>query len=100
METLIISFTQLAQFIDLSSGPLRLCTFLSATEQVKPSHQHLGPPEERLALHVLNALPPLMGNPLVPEHVETRPLYNPLQPNIEQVFFAICLLVNFPKCTI
>ena len=54
-------------------------------EQTKPSHQHLGPADERLALHVLNILPPMIGNPLVPEHVETRPLYNPLQPGIEQV---------------
>ena len=54
-------------------------------EQTKPTHQHLGPADERLALHVLNILPPMIGNPLVPEHVETRPLYNPLQPGIEQV---------------
>ncbi len=69
-------------------------TFFYSTEQVKPTHQHLGPPEERLALHVLNALPPLMGNPLVPEHVETRPLYNPLQPNIEQVIMILKRMVN------
>lgn len=39
---------------------------------------HLGAIDERLALHVLNQLP------LVKEHVETRPLYSPLQPGIEQ----------------
>jgi hypothetical protein len=57
---------------------------LADFEQIKPSHGHLGGADQRLALHVLNALPPTMGIPLVPEHIEQRPLYNPLQPGIEQ----------------
>jgi len=56
------------------------------TETTKPSHEHLGESKERLALHVLNSLPAQMQIPLVPEHIETRPLFSPLQPGIEQVF--------------
>jgi hypothetical protein len=42
-------------------------------------NQHLGSKDERLCLHVLQQFD------LVPEHVETRKLYNPIQPGMEQV---------------
>jgi len=64
------------------------------TEEMRPSHEHLGEEKERLALHVLNSLSDDIQLPLVREHIETRPLYSPLQPGIEQVDIESCQNVN------
>ncbi|XP_051837627.1 myoferlin isoform X2 [Antechinus flavipes] len=63
---------------------------LEEFEANKIVHQHLGPPEERLALYILRT----QGQ--VPEHVETRTLYSTFQPNISQGKLQMWVDV-FPK---
>jgi hypothetical protein len=59
-------------------------------EQDKQLSVHVGDDEERLALYILHKLR------LCPEHVETRPLFNPLQPLIEQGRLELFVDI-FPK---
>ncbi|XP_040924277.1 myoferlin isoform X2 [Betta splendens] len=63
---------------------------LAQFEDNKEIHQHLGPPLERLSLHVLRT------QKLVPEHVETRTLYSTFQPNLSQGKLQMWVDV-FPK---
>lgn len=51
---------------------------LSQFEEGTPPAGEVGAAHERLALHILHTFN------LVPEHVETRSLYSPVQPDIEQ----------------
>ncbi|CAF0934963.1 unnamed protein product [Rotaria sordida] len=59
-------------------------------EQEKNLSIHVGDDEERLALYILHKLR------LCPEHVETRPLFNPIQPLIEQGRLELFVDI-FPK---
>ncbi|KAM9424835.1 myoferlin-like isoform 2-T2 [Pholidichthys leucotaenia] len=63
---------------------------LAQFENNKEIHQHLGPPHERLCLHVLRT------QGLIPEHVETRTLCSSYQPNLSQGKLQMWVDV-FPK---
>ncbi|XP_076007812.1 myoferlin-like isoform X1 [Genypterus blacodes] len=63
---------------------------LAQFEGNKEVHQHLGPAEERLCLHVLRT------QGLVPEHVETRTLYSSFQPSLPQGSLQMWVDI-FPK---
>jgi dysferlin len=59
-------------------------------EQEKHLTIHVGEEEERLALYILHNLH------LCPEHIETRPIFNSLQPFIEQGRLELFVDI-FPK---
>ena len=74
--------------LDIFVSSLVLFGFI--LEQEKHLTIHVGDDEERLALYILHKLR------LCPEHVETRPLFNPLQPLIEQGRLELFVDI-FPK---
>uniref|UniRef100_A0A8C7TQZ6 Myoferlin n=1 Tax=Oncorhynchus mykiss TaxID=8022 RepID=A0A8C7TQZ6_ONCMY len=63
---------------------------LAEFEANKEIHQHLGPADERISLHVLRT------HGLVPEHVETRTLFSSFQPQLSQGCLQMWVDV-FPK---
>ncbi len=53
-------------------------------------HDDLGDADQRLALSILNQ------KKFVPEHVENRTLYNPMQPHMSQV--CVCVYAHVRVC--
>lgn len=71
-----ITAPHLNYMVELSSIALWFCCI---SEKNKIANSLEGPADERLALHIMHSFP------VVKEHVEMRPIFNPLQPGIEQV---------------
>lgn len=75
----ILHHVPLPQFIGLNTVVIGKTSYtLDDFEKQAPENAHVGPAKQRLALYVLHSMT------LVPEHVETRALYNPLSPGLQQ----------------
>ncbi|KAM8972365.1 fer-1-like protein 5 [Pelodytes ibericus] len=80
-------FTKNKQEVLVNNTKMQLSEF----EKGRCLLHHLGPPKERLSLYVLHTLG------LVPEHVETRILRNPVNPDMQQGKLQMWVDI-FPKC--